>query len=131
MPSRCSWSNKKLRSRRSREVERDCLGRNAKLALKFLGKLREPVRTAGHENNVVMIFGEELGQFVSDAAGGAGDESGLIRSGWGLAHAFTPYKNRVPRPSRVLCERAGLLGDLLAADDRIQDYTLAIAGSTS
>jgi hypothetical protein len=26
----------------------------------------------------------------------------------GLAHAFPYAQNRVPRPSRVLCERAGL-----------------------
>ena len=26
-----------------------------------------------------------------------------------LAHAFTTHKKRVPCPSRVLCERAGLL----------------------
>jgi hypothetical protein len=28
---------------------------------------------------------------------------------WGLAHAFPVRKRRVPRPSRVLSERAGLL----------------------
>ena len=28
---------------------------------------------------------------------------------WGLAHAFLMHKRRVPSPSRVLCERAGLL----------------------
>ncbi len=77
-----------------------------------------------------MIFGKELGQFVSDAAGGAGDESGLIHSGWGLAHALTPYENRVPRPSRGFGERAGLLHDSqLRATDTA--YTPAIAGSTS
>ena len=105
-PSRCSWSNRNCGAGAA-EVERDSFGGDAKLALKFLGKLRELVRTAGYENDVVMIFGKELGHFVSDAAGGAGDESGLIRSGWGLAHAFTPYKNRVPRPSSVLCGALG------------------------
>ena len=33
----------------------------------------------------------------------------------GLAHAFTTPKARVPRPSRVLCERAGLFADIAAA----------------
>ena len=37
----------------------------------------------------------------------------------GLAHAFTPHTKRVPCPSRVLCERAGLLADIAASDHRI------------
>jgi hypothetical protein len=69
----------------------DSLGRNTKLALQFVGKLRELVRPAGYENNVVMIFGKELNQFVSDATRCAGDESGLIHSGW-LPRAWAAKK---------------------------------------
>jgi hypothetical protein len=29
--------------------------------------------------------------------------------GWGAGRCFHPHKKRVPRPSRVLCERAGIL----------------------
>src|SRR5580692_1604335 len=112
----------KLRRRRSREVKRDGPGRNAKLALKFVSKLREPSCAAGDENNVVLIFGEELGQFVSDAAGRAGDESSLVFAGgfhrlpeskkaWGAGPCFRHTQKRVACPSRVLGERAGLLRD--------------------
>src|SRR5579859_773918 len=37
------------------------------------------------------------------------------KSDWGLAHAFHPTHERVPRPSRVLCERAGFLADITLA----------------
>jgi hypothetical protein len=37
----------------------------------------------------------------------------------GLAHAFPIPKRGCPRPSRVLCERAGLLADIAAPDHRI------------
>jgi hypothetical protein len=40
-------------------------------------------------------------------------------AGGGLADAFAHKQTRVPRPSRVLCERAGLLADIAAADHRI------------
>jgi len=42
---------------------------------------------------------------------------------WGLAHAFATQK-RVPCPSRVLCERAGFLADIAAADHRIHPRLL-------
>src|SRR5580692_5186826 len=71
----------KLRSWHGCEIERDGLGRNPKLALKLLGKLCELGRAPGYENDVVMIFGKKLGQFISDAAGRAGDESGLVHGG--------------------------------------------------
>ena len=38
-------------------------------------------RAAGHQDEVVMVVGKELGQFVSNAARGAGDESGLVHAG--------------------------------------------------
>ena len=37
----------------------------------------------------------------------------------GAGPRFHPTQKRVPRPSRVLCERAGFLADIAAADDRI------------
>jgi len=45
----------------------------------------------------------------------------------GLTHASTPTQKRVPRPSRVLCERAGLLADIAAADHRIHAKLLTTA----
>jgi hypothetical protein len=45
------------------------------MPLQFCRDLREFVRAARNEHQVVMVAGEELGQFVSDAAGGAGDEN--------------------------------------------------------
>ena len=50
--------------------------RHAKLALQFIPHLLQPGSIAGHQNQIVMVFGEELGQFVSDAAGSAGDQCG-------------------------------------------------------
>ena len=46
------------------------------LRLQLFGDLREFVGAAGYEDQVVLVTGEELGEFVSDAAGGAGDEDG-------------------------------------------------------
>jgi hypothetical protein len=51
----------------------------------------------------------------------------MARGPGGLARAFTTHKKRVPCPSRVLCERAGLLADIAAADHRIQSQQLASA----
>ena len=65
----------KLRCRRGGEVECDGLDRDA-VSLQFVGDLREFVGAAGDQHQVVMVAGEEFGQFVSDAAGGAGDEDG-------------------------------------------------------
>jgi hypothetical protein len=68
---------KKLRGRRRGEVKRNGFGRDAELALELIGKLRELGRAARDQHEVVMVFGKELGQFVSDAAGGTGDEGDL------------------------------------------------------
>ena len=37
---------------------------------------------------------------------------------------LSPHTKRVPRPSRVLCERAGLLADIAAVDHRIHSKLL-------
>ena len=63
------------------EIEGDGLDRDA-LRLQFGGDLREFVGAAGYEDQVVMVAGEELGEFVSDAAGGAGDEDGSCDMGF-------------------------------------------------
>ena len=65
----------KLWRRRCGEIEGDGLDRDA-VSLQFVGDLRELVGAAGDEHQVVVVAGEKLGEFVSDAAGGAGDESG-------------------------------------------------------
>jgi hypothetical protein len=62
------------------EIEGDGLHCDA-LRLQFFGHLREVVGAAGYEHQVVVVTGEELGEFVSDAAGGAGDEGGSCRHG--------------------------------------------------
>ena len=48
------------------------------MGLQFGCDLRQLVGAAGDENQVVMVASEKLGEFVSDAAGGAGDEYGNI-----------------------------------------------------
>jgi hypothetical protein len=65
MPSRWSWSKRNLGAGR---LHCDAL------RLQFFGNLRELVGAAGDEHQVVMVAGEEFGEFVSDAAGGTGDE---------------------------------------------------------
>jgi hypothetical protein len=42
--------------------------------LEFGGDLREFVGAAGHQDEIVMVAGEEFRQFVADAARGSGDE---------------------------------------------------------
>jgi len=61
----------------SGKIECDGLSGNAELALKFIGKLSDLDGTARHQNEIVMIDRNKLGQFIPYAAGGAGDESGL------------------------------------------------------
>ena len=58
------------------KVERDGFHRDA-VRLQFGGDLREFVGAARDEDEIVTIAGEEFGEFVSDAAGCAGDENGL------------------------------------------------------
>ena len=65
----------KLRRGRCGEIEGDGLDRDA-VSLQFGGDLREFIGAAGDQHQVVMVAGEEFGEFVSDAAGGAGDENG-------------------------------------------------------
>src|SRR5271170_5828076 len=85
----------KLRSRCSGKVERDGFGRDSKLALKFIGKLRELGRAASNQNEVVMVFGKELGQFVSDAAGRT-----VMRAVWFMA-GDSVFLNRIKRRTHV------------------------------
>jgi hypothetical protein len=66
---------KKLRCGRSGEIKRDGLNRDA-VSLQLRGDLRELVRAASDKHQVVMIASEELGEFVSEAAGGTGDKHG-------------------------------------------------------
>ncbi len=73
MPSRWSWSKRNFGAGGVGEIESDGLYRDA-LRLQFVGDLRQFVGAAGNQHQIVMIAGEELGEFVSDAAGGAGDE---------------------------------------------------------
>ena len=77
MPSRSSWSKRNFGAgvaARSRAIVFTVTPYCDPLRLQFSGNLRESVGTAGNEHQVVVIAGEELGQFVSDAAGGAGDQ---------------------------------------------------------
>ena len=45
-----------------------------------------------------------------------------------LAHAFTTHKKRVPCPSRVLCERAGLLEAVCREPECLALATLPFPG---
>ena len=65
----------KLRSRRSGEIEGDGLYGDA-VTLQFSGDLPEFVGAASDQHQVVVVAGEEFREFVSNAAGGAGDENG-------------------------------------------------------
>ena len=73
MPSRWSWSKRNFGAGGCGEIEGDGLDRDA-VNLQFGGDLRELVGAARDQHQIVMIAGEEFRQFVSDAAGGAGDE---------------------------------------------------------
>ena len=58
------------------EVLGDGLDRDPVVALQLVGKLGKLGRAARNQDEVVTILGEELGQLVTDAAGGSGDEGG-------------------------------------------------------
>ncbi len=64
----------KLRRGRSRQVERNRSRRDAELCLQFGGKLLQRISVASYQHKVAPIASKELGQFVPDARGGAGDE---------------------------------------------------------
>ena len=75
------------------EIERDDLDVN-RLRPDFGGDLRKFVGAAGDKDEMVMVAGEDFGEFVSDAAGGAGDESIHEAILSGMMSAYT-------NPSRV------------------------------
>src|ERR1700722_8264595 len=67
--------------------------------MKFISKLRKLAGAAGNENQIITVFGEELGKFISNSTGRAGDESSLV-------HSCQPFrstkKKGVPRkPARL------------------------------
>src|SRR5208283_904428 len=66
---------KKLCCGRRSQIEGDSLDADA-LRLQLGGNLSELVSAAGDQDEIVMVAGKEFGQFVSDAARGAGDEYG-------------------------------------------------------
>jgi hypothetical protein len=49
---------------------------NSELALQFIRDLRQPGSVASDQHEIVMVFGEQFSQFVSDTAGSAGDQRG-------------------------------------------------------
>ena len=81
-----------LRGGRLSQIERERLDRDSELALQFIGDLRQPGSVARHQHQVVMVFGEKLGQFVSDAAGSAGDQCGRE------SRSFTDIRHKACHP---------------------------------
>ena len=64
---------KKFRSDGQGEIEDDGFHGDA-VRLQFGGDLGKFFGAARHQHQVVVVAGEELGEFVSDAAGRAGDQ---------------------------------------------------------
>jgi hypothetical protein len=54
------------------------------LLLQIISELDQFVPAARYQNQVAVIACEELGEFISDAAGSPGDESGLVCHDSGL-----------------------------------------------
>src|SRR5262245_26974444 len=67
-----------LRCLRQDQVERNCFDRDAVLGAKLLGDLRESGPAARYEDQIESVASEQLGQFIADASGSSGDESGLL-----------------------------------------------------
>ena len=89
-PSRLQLIEKELWGGRLSEIQRirpDCHSET----LQFIRDLRQLISAAGDQNQIVMIAGEELGEFISDAAGGAGDQDG--RHSWFFWCQSSPVAN--------------------------------------
>ncbi len=81
MPSRCNWSKRNCGAGGAVRSSGTALAETAELAIQFVGKLLKLRRAAGDQDQVAMVFGKKLSQFVSNSAGSAGDESGLVHVG--------------------------------------------------
>ena len=71
------------------EVGHDHLDRDAVLRGQVGGQPLQPLAGAGHDDQVVALGGEPVGEGPADARGGAGDEDGraVLGRGGGLRHA--------------------------------------------
>src|SRR5882762_11217680 len=93
----------KLRRRRRYKIEGDGLDHNAELPLQIIGELNQIVSATRYQHQVVMIAGEEFGQFVSDAARSSGNECCLL-----VAHITCLYQTKEKRANLARLFRSAI-----------------------
>src|SRR5262245_33009039 len=64
---------------RTGEINRERSGSDAKLAAQFVGEMLKLNGVACYQDDVVVIFGEQFGEFIADAARGARDQGSAHR----------------------------------------------------